>query len=72
MVVGRGTGGIVRVRHPLADARHVGVVLAFAHLGALLLGRLDAVDPTYCEADVQLAAGDARAAAAQLVVRTLG
>jgi carboxylate-amine ligase len=39
------------------------------------LGTLDllaALDPTACEADLQLAAGDPRAAAADLVERTLG
>jgi carboxylate-amine ligase len=39
-------------------------------LGTLEL--LESVDPTRCEADLQLAAGDPRAAAAGLVARTLG
>jgi glutamate---cysteine ligase / carboxylate-amine ligase len=39
-------------------------------LGTLEL--LEAVDPTRCEADLQLAAGDPQSAAAQLVARTLG
>jgi hypothetical protein len=33
---------------------------------------LEELDPTTCEGAAQLAAGDARAAAAELVARTLG
>jgi hypothetical protein len=39
-------------------------------LGTLAL--LESLDPTCCEADLQLAAGDPHAAAADLVRRSLG